>query len=369
MALRSRLILLLASVATTSACAGPAIGSTIQPGGSAASAKPTVSLVASLPRSASAIVVTPDGTVYLEQEGCWTWSDDSGNGSEAPQVLKLTAGAKLVVIAGTTCGFGGDGGPATGARFSVLSGMVVDHAGNLFVVDKGNDRIREISSQGRVSTVVGSGPVNDRGAVDFFGGDTGPATRARLAQPSALAIDAHGVLYIADQWNNRIRKVTSDGRITTVAGTGVKGSAGDGGPATSAQLWYPESLAVDGAGDLFIADQGGTRLRMVDSHGTITTVAASSYAGAPAAPLHFSNIAALAVAPDQSLFIADIAVKSQVFRLAPDRSSLDGVMNGDWRCPGTCQHFGPLGLAFDPAGNLYVVNRGDKTLIKLAWKH
>jgi len=256
MALRSRLILLLASVATTSACAGPAIGSTIQPGGPAASAEPAVSLVASLPRSASAIVVTPEGTVYLEQEGCWTWSDDSGNGSEAPQVLKLTAGAKLVVIAGTTCGFGGDGGPATGARFSVLSGMLVDHAGNLLVVDKGNDRIREISSQGRVSTVVGSGPVNDKGAVDFFGGDSGPATRGRLAQPSALAIDAHGVLYIADQWNNRIRKVTSDGRITTVAGTGVKGSAGDGGPATSAQLWYPESLAVGGAGDLFIADQG-----------------------------------------------------------------------------------------------------------------
>ncbi len=341
----------------------------IQPGGRAASAEPTVSIVTQLPRSAGALAVAPDGTVYLEQRGCYTWSDDSGYGSEPPQVLKLTAGAKLVAIAGLACGFGGDGGPATRAKFHMLSGMVLDHAGNLFLADLFNDRVREITGQGLVSTVAGSGPVTDDGAAnDLFGGDGGPASRALLARPSALAIDAHGGLYVADQWNNRVRKVTPDGRISTVAGTGVKGSAGDGGPATAAQLWYPESLAVNAAGDLFIADQAGTRLRVVDSHGTIATVTASSYAGAPAAALHFSHVVALAVGPDQSLLIGDVGQR-QVFRLAPDHSGLDGMMNPGFRCPGTCKDFAPLGLAFDQAGNLYVVDAGDRTLIMLTWRH
>jgi DNA-binding beta-propeller fold protein YncE len=365
----SRLILLLTFAGTASACAGPAFGSAIQPGAPAASAEPTVSVVAALPRSAGAIVVAPDGTVYLEQRGCLTWSDNSGYGSEAPQVLKLTAGAKLIAIAGLACGFGGDGGPATRAKFHMLSGMALDHTGNLFVADLFNDRVREISSQGRVSTVTGSGPVSDDGAAnDVFGGDGGPANRAQLARPAALAIDARGVLYIADQWNNRVRKMSPDGRISTVAGTGVKGNTGDGGLATSAQLWYPESLAVNAAGDLFIADQAGTRLRVVDSHGTITTVAASTYAGAPAAPLHFGHIVALAVGPDQSMLIGDVN-QQQVFRLTPDRSSLDGMMNPGWRCPGSCKGFAPHGLAFDPAGDVYVVDAGDRTLIKLTWKH
>ena len=361
----SRLIALFAVVGMASACAGPA---TSQLSGPAASAEPTVSIVTQLPRSARGIAVAPDGTVYLEQRGCLTWSDNSGYGSEPPEVLKLTKGAKLVTIAGLACGFGGDGGPATRAKFHMLSGMVLDHAGNLFLADLFNDRIREITSQGRVSTVAGSGPVTDDGAAnDLFGGDGGPASRALLARPAALAIDAHGVLYVADQWNNRVRKVTPDGRISTVAGTGVRGSAGDAGPATAAQLWYPEALAVNAAGDLFIADQGGTSLRVVDSHGTIATVTASSYAGAPAAALHFSQILALAVGPDQSLFIGDSG-QGQVFRLAPDRSSLDGMMNSGWRCPGTCKDFRPNGLAFDSAGNLYVVDTGDRTLIKLTWK-
>jgi hypothetical protein len=360
-----RFIALFALVGMASACAGPAA---TQPSGPAAGAEPTVSIVTQLPRSARAIAVAPDGTAYLEQRGCLNWSDNSGFGSEAPQVLKITAGAKLVAVAGIACGFGGDGGPATRAKFHMLAGMVLDHAGNLFLADWFNDRVREITSQGRVSTVAGSGPVTDDGAAnDLFGGDGGPAIRALLARPGALAIDGHGVLYVADQWNNRVRKLTPDGRISTVAGTGVRGSAGDAGPATAAQLWYPEALAVNAAGDLFIADQGGTSLRVVDSHGTIATVTASSYAGAPAAALHFSHILALAVGPDQSLFIGDSG-QGQVFRLAPDRSSLDGVMNSGWRCPGTCKDFQPLGLAFDPAGSLYVVDAGDRTLIKLTWK-
>jgi hypothetical protein len=365
MASFGRFIALFAVVGMASGCAGPAA---TQPSGPAAGAEPAVSIVTQLPRSAGAVVVGPDGTVYLEQRGCLTYSDNSGYGSVPPQVLKLTAGAKLVAIAGVACGFGGDGGPATRARFHMLSGMVLDHNGNLFLADLFNDRVREITSQGRVSTVAGSGPVTDDGSTnDVFGGDGGLASRALLARPSALAIDGHGILYIADQWNNRVRKVTPDGRISTVAGTGVRGSAGDGGPATAAQLWYPESLAVNAAGDLFIADQGGTSLRVVDSHGTIATVTASTYAGAPAAALHFSHVVALAVGADQSLFIGD-AGQHQVFRLATDRSSLDGMMNPGFRCPGTCKDFAPLGLAVDLAGNLYVVDAGDRTLIKLTWK-
>ena len=127
------------------------------------------------------------------------------------------------------------------------SGVAVDTAGNLFIADPSNNRVRKVTPGGVISTVAGNGTAG-------FSGDGGPATSAQLNYPTGVAVDAAGNLFIADEANNRVRKVTPGGVISTVAGNGTQGYSGDGGPATSAQLYYPYGVAVDAAGNLFIAD-------------------------------------------------------------------------------------------------------------------
>jgi len=163
-------------------------------------------------------------------------------------------------------GFGGDGGPAMQASFNSPTGLALDSAGNLFVADKYNYRIRKITPAGVVTTFAGNG-------IEGFGGDGGPAVQAQLGYTSKIALDGAGSLFIADQENNRIRKVTPDGIIATVAGNGVPGFAGDGGPAAQASLNAPSGVAVDLLGNLLIADTGNQRIRKVTPDGMITTVA------------------------------------------------------------------------------------------------
>jgi len=136
-------------------------------------------------------------------------------------------------------GYGGDNGTATSAGLNYPYGVAVDSAGNLYIADFLNQRIRKVSN-GVITTVAGNG-------TGGYGGDNGPATSAELFEPVGVAIDSAGNLYIVDSYNNRIRKV-SNGVITTVAGNGTQGFSGDNGPATSAQLTYPEGVAVDAAG-------------------------------------------------------------------------------------------------------------------------
>ena len=146
-------------------------------------------------------------------------------------------------------GYSGDGGPATAAELNSPTGVAVDAAGDLFIADSGNNRIREVNlATGMITTVAGNG-------TGGYSGDGGPATAAELDYPEGVAVDAAGDLFIADSDNNRVREVNlSTGMITTVAGNGTDGYSGDNGPATAAELNYPEGIAVDAAGDLFIAD-------------------------------------------------------------------------------------------------------------------
>lgn len=213
----------------------------------------------------------------------------------------------IVTIAGNgTAGYGGDGGPATAASFYNPVDVVVDSSGNVFVVDATNNRVRKLSAAtGIITTVAGNG-------VDGFSGDGGPATSASLSYPSALALDSAGDLFIADVNNGRVRRVDAvTGAITTVAGNGSFGYGGDGGPATSATLTYPFGLAVDVAGNLFLADQGNERIRRVDAAtGIIRTVAGNGNfgyggdgGGATAATLAAPT--GLALDNAGNLFIAD----------------------------------------------------------------
>jgi hypothetical protein len=165
------------------------------------------------------------------------------------------------------------GGISTFARIpSVPVGVAVDAHGNVYVSDHLKMSVLKVSSGGKITTMGGNGR-------EGFSGDSGPATSAELNHPDALAVDARGDVYIADTSDNRVREVTPAGTITTIAGTGRAGFSGKGGPATSAKLKQPEELAVDGKGDLFIADPFNNRVREVNPGGTIRTFAGTGQAG------------------------------------------------------------------------------------------
>ena len=140
-----------------------------------------------------------------------------------------TSGTITTIAGSGPRGFSGDGGPATAARLNSPADVAVDGSGNLYIADTGNDRIRKVDTSGTITTIAGSG-------ASGFSGDGGPATAARLNSPADVAVDGSGNLYIADTGNDRIRKVDTSGTITTIAGSGASGFSGDGGPATAARL-------------------------------------------------------------------------------------------------------------------------------------
>lgn len=198
------------------------------------------------------------GSIYISDDG---------------RIQKITYPlAKIATIAGIGgTGFAGDEGPATAALFSDPQGLAVDLSGNVYVADKNNFRIRKIGTSGIVTTVAGNGA----GSVTGFGtfsGDDGPAVDASLNFPSGVAIGPGGKIYIADRNNNRIRVLDPSGNITTLAGNGTSGFGGDGGPASDAILSAPCSVAFDVNGDLYIADELNSRIRKISGLGSFTGV-------------------------------------------------------------------------------------------------
>ncbi len=184
------------------------------------------------------------------------------------RIRKVDTTGTITTIAGNgTFGYTGDGGPATAAELNENQGARFDAAGNLYVPDCGNAALRKIDTAGIITTVAGNG-------TDGFSGDGGPATSAQLNCPSGVGIDAAGDLFIADYLNNRIRKVdAATGIINTIAGNGTPGFSGDGGPAASAEVNIPNDVDLDTAGNIYIADAGNNRLRKIDTTGVITTAA------------------------------------------------------------------------------------------------
>ncbi|MBI3211007.1 MAG: hypothetical protein HYZ37_19145 [Candidatus Solibacter usitatus] len=183
------------------------------------------------------------------------------------RVRRINADGTVETIAGTGVrGFTGDGQPASRARLYEPSGLAFDAQGNLFIADSSNQRIRRIAKDGIITTVAGTGVAGSTG-------DNGPAAAARLFGPRGLAFDKAGTMFIADTNNGRIRAIDSTGQIKTVAGTGVFGYNGDDRPAESATLNSPQAVAVDSSDRLIIADSFNGRIRAVDAAGVITTVA------------------------------------------------------------------------------------------------
>lgn len=168
-----------------------------------------------------------------------------------------------------------DGGLATAAHLGYPWGVVYDAAGNLYIADNQNCRVRKVTPAGIISTFAGTGTC-------FISGDNGPATNAQLQYPTGVAVDGAGNIYIADDGNNRIRKVNTSNIITSLAGSPVYGFSGDGGPSTAAQLYYPRGVAADGPGNVYVTDMNNNRIRKINIFGNIYTYAgtgAASFGG------------------------------------------------------------------------------------------
>ena len=226
------------------------------------------------------------------------------------RIRKIDTNGIITTVAGSGSigayggGFRGDGGSATEALLLKPLGVAVDVQGNLYIADAGNSRIRKVDTNGIITTIAGGGNPPD-GL-----GDGGPATGARLDRPQDVAVDSEGNVYIVDCFNQRIRKIDTSGIITSVAGNGIRGYSGDGGPATQAQLNYPNDVAVDAEDNLYFADGFNYRIRKVDANGLITTVAGNgiegySGDGGPATQAGFRFVRGVTVDAEGNLYIAD----------------------------------------------------------------
>lgn len=241
----------------------------------------------------TAVAIDSTGNVYI--------ADDAHL-----RVRKISPNGIITTFAGGQWGDSGDGGPAIDAQFKSLTGVAVDSFGNVYIVDSNNGRVRKVDPAGVITAFAGSGRCCNRG-------DGGPALQAYLSNPTGVATDAAGNVYIVDTYGVRgVRKVTLDGIITTIAGTGQDGYYGDGGPATSARLFWPRDVAVDDKGNVFIADTGNSSIRKVDANGTISTFAGIGkrtygYAGdgGPATSAEFRSPNGIAVDGAGNVYIAD----------------------------------------------------------------
>ncbi|HLF41336.1 MAG TPA: serine/threonine protein kinase, partial [Acidimicrobiia bacterium] len=220
------------------------------------------------------------------------------------RVRRFVPGGTISSVAGTgTAGYSGDGGPATAARLRFPRNVAFGPDGSLYIADDENYAVRRVTPAGIITTVAGTGAAG-------FSGDGGPATSAQLRRVRDVAVDAAGNVYIADSTNNSVRRVNAQGIITTVAGTQQFGYTGDGGPATAATLTLPRSVAVDPAGGFYIADEIAFRVRRVGPDGVISTIAGNGLIrafpeGSAATQAYLNNPRGIWPAPDGKLYIAD----------------------------------------------------------------
>jgi sugar lactone lactonase YvrE len=358
--------------------------------------------------------VTQDGILHiLAGNGLITTSGDGGPARAAslalPNSVKASASGTVYVadpqnsrirailpdgtittVAGTGApGFSGDGGPATNATLNSPEAVAVDAAGNVYIADSSNNRVRMVSTKGVISTVAGNGsgtysgdggPASAAGVLAPLGnittfaggtpgtslGDDGPATKAHLSVPMGLAFDSTGRLYIADAYNDRVRRVNTNGIIETVAGNGTSAFAGDGGLATAASLGAPGGVALASDGSVYIADTENDRIRKIATDGTISTVAGSGAFLGDGGP---STAARMALVIDQAMDKAGnlyiLTFDRRVRKVTPN--GIITTYAGSGRTKANNQGDGglatnagfqnpPTGIALGSDGSLYIAN-------------
>ena len=285
------------------------------------------------------------------------------------RVRRVSPQGIITTIAGSgKQGFAGDGAAATAASLSSPSGVAADANGNIYIADRDNDRVRRVDSGGSISTFAGQGANV---------GDAGPATDGRLDQPWGIALDAAGNLYIADNVSNRVRKVTPAGVISTLAGNGNQGYSGDGGPAAAASLNSPWDVKTDAAGNVYIADSGNNRVRKVSPAGIITTYAGggpccSPNDGAPATSAWLGFADGIALDPAGNLYVTDLSI--QGIRKVTPAGIISTIAGGSGKQgysgdggPATSAVFGGnfQGLLADANGNVYVSDSTNSRIRKI----
>ncbi|MFE3183070.1 NHL repeat-containing protein [Streptomyces violascens] len=302
----------------------------------------------------------PDG-VALDSDGNVYIADTSNH-----RIRKVDAKTQTIAtVAGNgTRDFTGDGGPAVDATFSSPRGLAVDADGNLYIADYYNNAVRRVDAKSHVVTTVAG-----TGGVTAFSGDGEPAVKAGLASPTAVAVDGDGNLYVADSSNQRIRRVDAKTQIiTTVAGGYTNDFYGDGGPATHAAFDFPYDVAVDGDGNLYIADRYNNRVRRVDAKTqVISTVAGngdygSDGDGGPAVKASFGRPSGVAVDGDGNLYIADnsnqrirrVDAKTQVISTVAGNGA-QGFSGDDGPATSATLH-DPAAVAVDGNGNVYIAD-------------
>jgi hypothetical protein len=283
------------------------------------------------------------------------------------EVVKATG--EIITVAGDgVAGYSGDNGPATDAELNVPLDLAIDSAGDLFFSDTNNNVVREVvKATGNIITVAGDG-------TGGYSGDGGPATAAELNSPRGIAIDSAGDLFIAENFNQRIREVVNaTGHIITYAGTGIAGYSGDGGPATAAKIDFPLGLAIDTAGDLFIASNGDDRIReVVKATGDIITVAGNGTVGyngdgGPATAAEISAATGVAVDSDGDLFLTDYSnnVIREVVKATGDIITVAGTgtagYSGDDGPATAAEMYAPLRVGVNPAGQVFEAD-GDNVI-------
>ncbi len=300
---------------------------------------------------------------FLKSPSCVA-TDAAGNlyiSDRANQrIRKVDATGKISTIAGNgAAGYSGDGGSAILAKLKNPSGIAVDSAGDVLFADMGNNRIRKVSASGVITTVAGTGAAH-------FSGDGGPAAGAAINHAEGVAVDSNGNIYISDTGNNRIRMISTAGVINTVAGTGAAGFSGDGGPAISAKLNRPAGIALDAAGKLYVADCYNHSIRVIDLNGGITTLAGDGKPGfsgdggsAVSASLKFPSGVAVNAAGD--VYIADWhSQRVRVVDTSGTITTLAGTgvrgFSGDGAAAGDAVLSFPFGLTADSKGNIFIAD-------------
>lgn len=312
---------------------------------------PALSANLALPR---AVVVDASGNLFIAAE-------------RASYIYKVDTSGVLTVVAGTGgASFSGDGGPATSAGLSFPYSVALDAAGNMFIADFGNQRIRRVdAATGIISTVAGDGTFG-------FSGDGGPATNASLANPVSVAVDVNGNLFIADFSNSRVRRVdAATGIISTVAGNGNFGFSGDGGPAINARLFGPWGIALDAFGNLYFADRNNNRIRRVDVvTGIISTFAGSSAFGGtgdggPATSASIARPVGVGFDAAGNLFIAEFdrrlirRVDAATGIISTVAGNQGTGFSGDGGPAIAASLSDPYDVAIDASGNLFIADSGN----------
>jgi uncharacterized repeat protein (TIGR03803 family) len=275
----------------------------------------------------------------------------------------------ITTVAGNgTASYNCDGIAATNAELYQPTGVAVDVIGNLFIADCGNNRIRKIGTNGIITTVAGNG-------TNAYFGDGGAATNAELGNPYGVALDTSGDLLIADYENNRIRKVGTNGIITTVAGNGTNAYFGDGGAATNAELYYPLGVALDTSGNLFIADRQNNRIRKVGTNGIITTVAGNGTNayfgdGSAATNAELNDPWGVTVDASGNLFIVDWG--NSVIRKVDTNGIITtvagngtGGYSGDGGVATSAELSNPSAVSVDAFGNLFIADSENSRVRKV----